>query len=420
MKKWVAIIIFVLLIVIIRSQSFTPTGQAEELTMVMIRENIQPLRPGIPEPGNSRVIGDAFRRGDTLGSILGRNGVSASDVHAIATVLDDVLSIRRLRLGAEVTVYKDAKTDELTEIRIINRADEAVRIERNDDHQWVVYPYDLHLFDRINRGTGIIQGSLWNAATRQGVPPETILDMAELFGWQVDFTSGLRQGDSFDLFYSTRVMKDVGDVPGKITAARFTNRGNDFYAFGFALPDGSVEYYDEEGNSMRRTFLKTPLEYRRISSGFTHRRFHPILKEYRPHLGIDYAAPRGTPVSALGDGVVIFRGWRGGFGNYVEIQHGDAYVTCYGHLDRFGEGIRKGVQVRQGQVIGYVGSTGLATGPHLDFRVRYRGTYINPDTVESEPAEPVPDDFRDEFFDMVTEWKNLFAEIEEGEDDVIG
>jgi murein DD-endopeptidase MepM/ murein hydrolase activator NlpD len=419
MKKWVIMLAVILSVVLLRSQKTVETGQARDMTITMIRSNHQPSLPMMPEPGNRRVVSDTFERGDTLGCVLDRHGVTASDVHAIGVVMDNVVPVRKLRAGADATVYSDSESGEMLEICIINRPDEAVRIVRNDD-QWEAYTYDLHLFDRINRGTGTIRDSLWNAAMSQGVPPETILDMADLFGWQVDFTSGLRRDDSFDVFYRTRVMKDIGCVAGKISAARFTNAGNDFYAFGFTLSDGTIQYFDKDGESMRRTFLKTPLEYRRISSGYTHRRFHPILKVYRPHLGIDYAAPSGTPVSALGDGVVIFRGWRGGYGNYVEIQHGDAYVTCYGHLKGFGEGIRKGVSVRQGQVIGYVGSTGLSTGPHLDFRVRYRGTYINPETIKSEPAEPVPDDLRDDFFDTVAEWMELFGSFEKGDEYVIG
>jgi len=159
-----------------------------------------------------------------------------------------------------------------------------------------------------------------------------------------------------------------------------------------------MQYYDAEGNSLQRVFLKSPLNYRRISSYFSRRRFHPILKIYRPHYGVDYAAPTGTPVVTIGDGRVVYAGWKGGLGRYVEIRHNNVYTSCYGHLSRFAKGIRRGARVRQGQVIGYVGATGLATGPHLDFRVKRFGSYVNPLTVDYPRAEPLPEDKKDEFF----------------------
>ncbi|HPQ40983.1 MAG TPA: peptidoglycan DD-metalloendopeptidase family protein, partial [bacterium] len=243
-----------------------------------------------------------------------------------------------------------------------------------------------------------------NDARKVEIPPEVILDMADVFGWQVDFTSGLRKGDQFDVFYSSKIVRDGGELAGDILAARFINEGSAFYAFRYELPDGRIDYFDRDGNSMRRSFLKTPLRYRYISSGYSNSRYHPILKINRPHHGIDYAAPKGTPVSALGDGVVVYCGRKGGYGKYIQIKHGDSYETCYGHLSGYGKGIRKGVKVSQGQVVGFVGSTGLSTGPHLDFRVKYRGQFINPNTVKSEPAEPVPELVRENYQAVCDAW----------------
>jgi murein DD-endopeptidase MepM/ murein hydrolase activator NlpD len=178
----------------------------------------------------------------------------------------------------------------------------------------------------------------------------------------------------------------------------YFNEGEQHIAIGFEEPDGTMEYYDCDGNSVRRVFLKSPLNYRRISSYFTHRRFHPILKIYRPHYGVDYAAPIGTPVVAIGDGRVTHAGWNGGMGNFVEIRHNNIYTSCYGHLSRYGKGVRSGVRVTQGQVIGYVGSTGLSTGPHLDFRVKKYGSYVNPLTIDYPRGEPVGEERREAFF----------------------
>jgi murein DD-endopeptidase MepM/ murein hydrolase activator NlpD len=189
-------------------------------------------------------------------------------------------------------------------------------------------------------------------------------------------------------------MIGIGDVIG----TRYVNRDKEYLAFGFRDEDGKMEYYDYDGNSVRRVFLKSPLNFRRISSYFSNRRFHPILKVYRPHLGIDYAAPTGTPIVSIGDGRVAYVGWKGGFGKYVEIRHNNVYTTCYGHLSRYGKGVRKGARVSQGQVIGYVGATGLATGPHLDFRVKKFGSYVNPLRIEYPKGDPIREDAKMEYF----------------------
>ena len=374
----------------------------------------------MPEPGNHHVRGDRLKSGDTLGSLLERQGIDPAERHAIGQVLTTKMSPKKLKVGAFVTLLIDRDDQKLVELRITNSPDEAVRVIRDQQGKWVVQELDLHLFTSLQRGSGSIKGSFWNSARRVDVPPEIILDLADMFGWQVDFASGLQPNDSFDMFYTNRTYKELGVKPGIISAARFSCSGEDFYGFAYNLPDGTTEYFDKDGNSMKRAFLKSPLQYRAITSGFSRSRFHPVLKIYRPHLGIDYAAPAGTPVSALGDGVVQYCGWRGGYGNYVQIKHGDSYETCYGHLKRFGKNIRKGTQVRQGQIIGYVGSTGLSTGPHLDFRVRYRGTFINPLNVKSEPAAPVPADLRDDYFNHYRQWMERFQLPKEGESYVVG
>ncbi len=265
-----------------------------------------------------------------------------------------------------------------------------------------------------------IADSFWNAARRKEIPPEIILDMADLFGWQVDFASGLQQGDSFDLFYTNRLYRDLGMIPGKYRLLVLPVTALTFSVLPIHCRMERFEYYDKDGNSMKRAFLKSPLQYRYISSGFSRSRFHPVLKIYRPHLGIDYAASSGTPVSALGDGVIVYCGWRGGYGNYVQIKHGDSYETCYGHLKGFGKSIKKGIQVRQGQIIGYVGSTGISTGPHLDFRVKYRGNFVNPLHVRSEPAAPIPSDLKEAFTRHCNEWIERFSLPEEGDPYVVG
>jgi murein DD-endopeptidase MepM/ murein hydrolase activator NlpD len=236
--------------------------------------------------------------------------------------------------------------------------------------------------------------------------------LSEIFAWQIDFSTDLRKGDYFRAIVEEYRGRDEKIKINTILAAEFYNNGKLYQAFRYADPDGRVDYYDGTGTSVRRKFLKSPLKYKRISSRFSRRRLHPILKIYRPHLGVDYAAPSGTPVVSVGDGEVVLAGWKGGFGNCVKVRHNGIYQTLYGHLRGFARGIRRGKRVKQGQVIGYVGSTGLSTGPHLDFRLTVRGKYVNPLTINLPAADPVKKAYRDEFRKLVFEHMEFLDEEE--------
>jgi murein DD-endopeptidase MepM/ murein hydrolase activator NlpD len=222
------------------------------------------------------------------------------------------------------------------------------------------------------------------------------LQLSDIFAWDIDFTTDLRNGDVFKIvvegLYLDRKFKKYGDI----LTAEFINNGETYYAYRFEN-DGKFDYYDAYGKSLRRTFLKAPLSFRRISSGFSKRRFHPILKIFRPHLGVDYAAPTGTPVSAVGDGTVVFSGYKGDYGNIVMIKHFNSFRTYYGHLSKIKKGIKKGVNVEQGQIIGYVGATGLATGPHLDYRVKVNNRFINPLKLNLPRKKSIPNNLMAEF-----------------------
>ena len=339
---------------------------------------------------------DAFQNGDTLSRLLARNGVSAGEIAAISIEARNVTSLKKIKLGAAVDLTFDFETNQLIELELKLDLGEILGLEKKKDG-WSASIIEIPGTVGEEKRNGTISSSLWAAAQDASVPSSTILDLADLFGWQIDFATDLREGDQFSIIFEMVKYPSGEERPGEITAAVFENQGKEFSGFRFKSADGKQDYYDAEGNSMRRTFLKSPLRYRTISSYFSHRRFHPILKIYRPHLGVDYAAPSGTPVSTLGDGTIIFCGRKGGYGNYVEIKHGDAYKTCYGHLKGFGKGIKRGVKVCQGQVIGYVGATGLATGPHLDFRVKYRDQFINPLTMKSPASEPLESKYMEDF-----------------------
>ncbi len=350
---------------------------------------------------------DALKNGETFAALMHRNGFTPAQTQRIVSKLQPIIDLKRMSVGTAVEFFR--VNGAVTEIRIRRDVKTWVHLYPDGTEDWTVKTEAIQPKTDEIHASGMIKSSLWQAAMQAEIPPETILDLADIFAWQVDFASDLRAGDSFSLVYEMQHYLEQ-TVPGNIVAARFTNQNNTYFAFEYILPGGAVDYFDENGNATRRSFLKSPLRYRYISSRFSYNRFHPILKIYRPHLGVDYAAPSGTPVSALGDGTVIYRGKRGGYGNYVEIKHGDAYHTCYGHLSRFGKGIRKGVKVRQGQIIGYVGATGIATGPHLDFRVKYRGKFINPLNLKSPPAKPIPDSERTGFEKIRDKWMKILKQ----------
>lgn len=242
---------------------------------------------------------------------------------------------------------------------------------------------------------GTINGSLYESIVSMGESVELVFDYADIFAWVIDFLTEVQNGDRFEIMFENKYIDNRCVENGKIIAASYRGEIGDYFAFYFKDPDGREDYYDEEGNSLRKQLLKTPLQYRRISSYFSLRRFHPVLKYYRPHYGIDFAAPIGTPVSSVGDGHVIFAGWKGGYGNLVIISHPNSYKTYYAHLSKIKKGIVSGAKVKQGQVIGNVGSTGLSTGPHLDFRIKKYGKWVNPLKIDLPPAEPINEKYRE-------------------------
>jgi murein DD-endopeptidase MepM/ murein hydrolase activator NlpD len=326
-------------------------------------------------------------RGVSLFDELVASGVSAGETERLMSALSGVLDMRRLKTGEsyEVLTEEDGSIASFTYVKSVRERISASQSDGRFDCKVIETPLE----ERFVRIEGTIHSSLWESMVGQGVSPEIAVKLADVFAWEIDFLTEPRDGDTYVLLAQEFCLGDEVIDYGDIMAARYDGRSRSWTAIGFVGDDGSRQYFSPDGRSVKRAFLKSPLNYRRISSYYTNRRFHPILKKYRPHRGVDYAAAKGTPVVALGDGVVVRAGRNGGFGNYVEIRHNSVYSTCYGHLSKYGRGIRKGVRVAQNQVIGYVGATGLATGPHLDFRVKKNGSYVNPLKLESPRSEPV-------------------------------
>ncbi len=244
----------------------------------------------------------------------------------------------------------------------------------------------------VVRYEGVVTSSLFGAITKAGAEPELAVRMASIFQWDVDFLRDLRQGDTFVALVDLRTVEGEFYRYGTLYVAQFINDGRDLNALAYSGPDHRIGYYDLDGKPLRKQFLRSPLKFSRITSRFNLRRFHPVLKRTIPHYGIDYGAPVGTPVLATSDGVVTLAGRNGGAGKMVRLRHPNGYETNYLHLSGYGKGVRGGARVSQGQVVGYVGNTGLSTGPHLDYRVKKNGSWINPLTISSPPSAPLPDE----------------------------
>lgn len=338
-----------------------------------------------------------IEKGDLLATILNRLGYTPNCVKNITDIITPLYHPSKMQIG---NTYVTLTTqDTLKEIKYLifekNKVDFVVVDLTEENIKVIESTKPISLKREYIEGT--ITSSLWNTLVNSGAPVLLALKLSEIFAWQIDFFD-VKEGDSFRMMYDVSFIDDSTFIDiASIEAAIFTHQGKSYKAIPFEQ-DSVKEYFDEEGNSLRKAFLKSPLDYYRITSKFSNARFHPILKRYRAHHGIDYAAPTGTPVKSIGDGVIVEKAFeRNGAGNYIKVKHNSVYTTTYMHLSKFGNSIQKGSRVKQGQIIGYVGSTGLSTGPHLDFRVHKNNQPINPLTMEAPPSLPVRPDLRDSF-----------------------
>ena len=332
-----------------------------------------------------------LRSGQTLSAALQSKGISASMVHTIATGMRPVFDFRYSRPGDEYWLGRHPD-GEFMEFRY-TRSNVQRYVLRNVEGELVAQAYQPEVELRPARLAGVVQTSLYEAMRQLGEESELAHDFAKIFAWDVDFSRNVQPGDEFQVYYERRVLVEGGRQdylgPGRILAARYSNADDDYAAIYFETEEDRGGYYRLDGSSVERQFLRAPLNYRRISSNYTSSRLHPVLKVRRPHPAIDYAAPTGTPVWSVGNGTVIHVGRLGGLGKTVKVRHANGYVSFYGHLSRYPNGLSVGDRVRQKQVVGYVGSTGVATGPHLDFRMQQGGKYINPASVQAPPGEPI-------------------------------
>jgi murein DD-endopeptidase MepM/ murein hydrolase activator NlpD len=334
-------------------------------------------------PENLRVLKGKVGRNTTLGGLLSE-ALSPSGVHTLVEAARPVYDLARLSVGHPfgVTFGPDgllaAFTYGIDELRTLHV------VRRNGAYQAEVLTRTYEVRPSVVHG--LITSSLYGAVSDAGEEDQLAVDLAEIFAWDVDFNTELRKGDSFRVAVEKLYLDDRFVRYGRVSSAELVRGPRVVRALYFESQNGPG-YYTPEGTPLRKAFLRSPLKFSRISSGFTHARFHPILKTMRPHLGVDYAAPVGTPVRASGDGVVTLAGWSGGYGKTVKIRHPNGYQTLYGHLSRIN--VKAGQRVAQAEIIGAVGTTGRSTGPHLDYRMIKNGTFVDPRKLKSPPAEPI-------------------------------
>lgn len=342
---------------------------------------------GIPDEPYTVDYG-IVKPGQNLSFILGDHGLSRRDVHRLNEQAEGVFDVRKVRSGQAYAVFKTKDSIPRTAYFVYEESPKTYVVfdVRTDGYR--VYRGENPVEWRRQTLKGSVESSLWVAMQKNGASPQLAMSLSGIFGWSIDFFD-LKKQDEFRVIYEQEYVNGVSLPNFHVLAASFLHADSIYYAIPFEQ-DGETLYYGLTGNSLEGAFLKAPLDFYRISSRFSNSRFHPVLKRYRAHHGVDYAAPTGTPVYAIGNGRVIAKGYQAnGGGNYVKIRHNSVYTTTYMHLSRFAKGLKVGSDVKQKEVIGYVGSTGLSTGPHLDFRVYERGKPINPLTIKSQPKKPV-------------------------------
>lgn len=378
---------------------------------------------GVEEPKTKNIIygidADGYQvenfevvKGDTWGKILDSRGITTKKIAELDRLAKDICPLKTIRAGHKYTTF--TKCDTLDSVSTA-RLDYLVYEQNVVDYVVFAFVGDSVAVRQDSKpvtlvrtkSSGTIESSLWGTIMEEKMPYALAAEMEDIYQWTVDFF-GIQQGDSFTVVYDEKFVDTLSVGIGRVWGAKFTHLGKDIYAIPFPQ-GGKVQYWEADGGSLRKQLLKAPLKFTRISSKFSYSRYHPVLKKYRPHTGIDYAAPAGTPVRAVADGTVTFKGWKGAGGNTIYIKHPGKLQSGYLHLKGYAKGIAVGKRVSQGQVIGYVGSTGRSTGPHLDFRLWKNGQPINPLKVPQKPSEPIKKENREKF-----EWvkERVIAELE--------
>jgi len=397
-RTWLLLLLLLLLLAPLLLRQAATSTEANIATTPQ-----EPPTPPVPQI-HREIVKGTIAQGDTMSELLG-SYFSAAEIYQLNKVCKPVFPLTDLTAGQPYRLCLSDDAFERFEYDIDR--DEQLIISR-DAEQFTVERVPIPYSVETVRVRGTIDTSLFEAVTGSGESDVLAMNLADIFAWDIDFILDIRKGDSFQALVEKRYRDGQFAGYGHILAAEFTNQGTTFQAFRFRDGDRHPDYYDADGQSLRKAFLKAPLSFTRISSGFTMRRYHPITKTWKSHPAIDYAAPPGTPIKSVGDGVIIKKGYTRGNGNYVKIRHNSTYETIYLHMSKFAKRIGVGKRVAQGQTIGYVGSTGLATGPHLCFRMYKNGAPVNPHRVKAAAAQPID---RANIADFKSKAETLLAQL---------
>lgn len=365
---------------------------------------------------NSLIVTEGrVKRNESLYLILRDLDVSPAVIHEINQKAKGVFAVNRIQPGQRFLAYSNAEQDRTVRLVLHENPLDYVIIDWEDEVR--ILPGRKEMETTLMTASGEIQSSLYETLLANGNTTLLGNRLSDVFAWQIDFFR-LYSGDNYKVIYEQHYVDGEPYGVGEILAAEFVHRGNAYQAYYFESEE-SAGFYDENGNSVQKALLKAPFKYsQRVSSNFSHNRFHPVLKRNIPHHGVDYAAPLGTPVLSVGDGEVIEAQYRGANGNIVQIRHNSTYTTAYLHLNGFAKGVRKGARVKQGQVIGYVGKTGRVTGVHLDYRVYKNGTPVNPLTIELPPSKAIDDKLAEDFGKHVQVLRKKLDELEINEETI--
>lgn len=394
----------------ISTSAATPTGKftTTRLPFEPLKLSAKQVREMPTSISDQAWVELTVKPGDNLSLIFGRHGYSKKDLHAILELDEAGKNLRRIKPGQSIRIKTNAKG------RIIGLQQEldyltSLHVEMRDA-AYTAFMVETEPEFRPATAVVRINRSLFVDGQGAGLADNTIMAITDIFGWDIDFVLDVRKGDQFSVVYE-EILKDGQKVKnGKILASEFVNQGRKLRAVYYSNEDGHTGYYSDSGKAMRKAFLRAPVNFTRISSKFNLKRRHPVLNKIRAHKGVDYAAPHGTPIRATANGKIAFAGNKGGYGRTVEIKHGDSYSTLFAHMSRYARGIKPGVRVKQGQTIGYVGKTGLATGPHLHYEFRINGVHKNPLGVNLPKALPIDKKYIADFHSKVAP---LLAQLDE-------
>ncbi len=374
--------------------------KATEQNIEIVEEEVIRYQYGIPID-SFKIEESKIRQNQNLSEILLPRGISYAKIDELAKKSKPIFDVRRMKAGKDCTFFYSFDSVPVLHYMVYEKdLEEFIVFEFGDSIAVRDGRKDVEIETRFV--TGEIESSLWNAMSGLHVSTKLAVELSEIYAWTIDFF-GIQKGDRFSIIYTVKLIENEAIGLDEVLASSFYHGGKDHYAFQFEQND-KISYFDEEGQSLRRAFLKAPLNFRRISSKFTKSRFHPILKIYRPHSGVDYAAAAGTEVQTIGDGKVVKVSYDKASGNYIKIKHNSVYTSAYMHLQRRPK-FNVGDYVKQGQAIGKVGQTGYATGPHLDFRVWMNGQPVDPLKIKSPPVEPIAEEYRTQFDSVIMKYK---------------